>query len=630
MVRRSSKNKIVLNKRSLISFERKNSNSPSTNSDDSTQSTSRMQDRNDKKSAIVFCSNKALAKKTHSSSVISTTTVDSKRMGRSSVTKAIDTQKMEIKPSTKNRTTTKSRKVVPTKYQWGFPGHLNKSELNVFNKFRNEVHRRGGSFCDTVLCFGDAEDESYALCRWLRARKFNFQNVIKMVEEATTLRAKASLHNFYPNPSDGLGNKVEKSIYLAQYPQIYTGYSKDGYPVLFSKPGVLNINGLESITNLDGIFNFHWYSMIHDFGDRLKHQVEGDDTFKRFECICILDMGNLTSAHNLRRALNIIKHQTQVDSLCFPETLNRLIIINAPSFFSMTWNIVSAWLDERTSQKIEIMSGNRKKWESKLRELIDLDQLPRDYGGRGCTTEQLLDEDMMKEDQDDRCCKKRLISKFLTVRSSATFEFELKQKEVMNDISIFTRSTSGAISFLSKKNGNAKVTKIAHKGKGLDTELPSRIYLPHQNIVGPGKFTIKLESNSSALSTDNFFIVGQIKTFRSDVDDDMKRVGQKEQLKRINEVANVDMNETTTNGMHSGCTNHERSSSPEEARSDQSKRIEMCESLDCESRETNNIPEHQQVNCEASVKEDNETKAESNTVCCGIENIMEMLPFITI
>ena len=83
-----------------------------------------------------------------------------------------------------------------------------------------------------------------------------------MVEEATECRSNASKFDFYPNPSDALGNNVEKSIYLAQYPQLYTGHSKEGYPVLYSKPGILNINGLESITNSDGLFNFHWWSMV--------------------------------------------------------------------------------------------------------------------------------------------------------------------------------------------------------------------------------------------------------------------------------------------------------------------------------------------------------------------------------
>ena len=100
------------------------------------------------------------------------------------------------------------------------------------------------------------------ISRWLRARKFHYLNVIKMVEEATECRSNASKFDFYPNPSDALGNNVEKSIYLAQYPQLYTGHSKEGYPVLYSKPGILNINGLESITNSDGLFNFHWWSMV--------------------------------------------------------------------------------------------------------------------------------------------------------------------------------------------------------------------------------------------------------------------------------------------------------------------------------------------------------------------------------
>ena len=40
---------------------------------------------------------------------------------------------------------------------------LNHQLTFLKNKFRNELHSRGGSFRDTVLCFGDAEDESYAL-----------------------------------------------------------------------------------------------------------------------------------------------------------------------------------------------------------------------------------------------------------------------------------------------------------------------------------------------------------------------------------------------------------------------------------------------------------------------------------
>ena len=84
-----------------------------------------------------------------------------------------------------------------------------------------------------------------------------------MVEEATECRSKAAHHDFYPDPSDALG--VEKSIYLAQYPQLYSGVSKQGCPVFISKPGVLNTTGLENITTLEGILNFHWWAMVRKF-----------------------------------------------------------------------------------------------------------------------------------------------------------------------------------------------------------------------------------------------------------------------------------------------------------------------------------------------------------------------------
>jgi hypothetical protein len=64
--------------------------------------------------------------------------------------------------------------------------------------FQKEVSNRGGEFRDTVYCFGEEEGESYTLCRWLRARKFDLAETIKMVEEATVVRNEPKQSNFYP------------------------------------------------------------------------------------------------------------------------------------------------------------------------------------------------------------------------------------------------------------------------------------------------------------------------------------------------------------------------------------------------------------------------------------------------
>lgn len=298
---------------------------------------------------------------------------------------------------------------------WGLPGHLTKEETDTFFKFQAEVEKRGGEFRDTVYCFGEIEGECWALTRWLRARKYVFEDVVKMVEEATSVRKDAKEKDFYPDPVDALG--VDSSLFFAQYPQLYTGYSKKGVPVFISKPGILNVDGMECITTLDGIIKFHWHVMMHDFANRLRKQKEADpDKFKRcelryqvvvefigtgltfsvifffrFDCFCILDLNHLTGAQLSNRALAIIKEQSAIDSICFPETMHKMIIVNAPGFFAAFWRIIKGYLDPRTSNKIEVISS-RAAGEKRLLELIDEDLLPSDYGGKGPDTDKTISE----------------------------------------------------------------------------------------------------------------------------------------------------------------------------------------------------------------------------------------------
>jgi len=126
-----------------------------------------------------------------------------------------------------------------------------------------------------------------------------------MVDEAVEMRRLPSQHDFYPDPKTALG--VEPSVYIAQYPQLYCGQSKDGFPLFISKPGVLNVSGLECITTMEGILRYHWYAMIHDFGERLRAKKREDPGFQRFEVVCIIDLENLAVSSVGKRPMNIIK-----------------------------------------------------------------------------------------------------------------------------------------------------------------------------------------------------------------------------------------------------------------------------------------------------------------------------------
>jgi hypothetical protein len=164
---------------------------------------------------------------------------------------------------------------------WGVPGHLTSEQVDIFMKLKAELNQRGPEFRDTLFCFGIEEGEAFAICRWLRARKYVYADVIAMIEEATKVRAVAKEHGFYPDPVAALG--CDPSLFYAQYPQLYSGFAKNGVPLFISKPGILNVDGMECITTLDGILKFHWYIMMHDFANRLRAQKQKDpDNFKRY------------------------------------------------------------------------------------------------------------------------------------------------------------------------------------------------------------------------------------------------------------------------------------------------------------------------------------------------------------
>ena len=110
---------------------------------------------------------------------------------------------------------------------WGFPGYLTPEEDAVLQKFSKELQNRGEDWQNTVFSFGRNECEEYALCRWLRARKFVLEDVLTMVDEATQMRIEPKRHDFYPDPKSALG--VEEAIYKTQYPQLFYGNAKNGW-----------------------------------------------------------------------------------------------------------------------------------------------------------------------------------------------------------------------------------------------------------------------------------------------------------------------------------------------------------------------------------------------------------------
>lgn len=357
--------------------------------------------------------------------------------------------------------------------------------------------------------------------RWLRARKFDLDATIKKVEEATNSSREPRKKNFYPSPYDALG--VEKSIFIKQYPQLYYGArSRSDHPVFISKPGVLNIGAVECITTLHGFMSYHWHAMMHEFTDVLKAASESTNgNFKRYECVCILDLEHLTTAQLSKRSLNLTKLQSEIDSSCFPETLNRMVIVNAPTAFTLTWKIIRAWIDARTVSKVDLIGVNQKKIFKCLNKLMEEDSIPINYGGTGVSVDDTLHANMIEDsnkvnyDKNEGTEVKNLETYLMSARSQAVQEVVLKDGEVMK-LSIFTRSVAGCSLTIQNSNGQHLSCKpdggtcitIQHKSpSGYDgKEDPTRHDL-EMLLKEPDTYSISLQSHGSRFSAEFFLLV---------------------------------------------------------------------------------------------------------------------------
>lgn len=95
----------------------------------------------------------------------------------------------------------------------------------------------------------------------------------------------------------------------------------------------------------------------------------------------ILDVKGVGMSNFSKPARCLFMEILKIDSNYYPETLNRLFIVNAGNGFRMLWKALRAFLDARTLAKIHVLGSN---YLSNLLEVIDQSNLPSFLGGN-CT-----------------------------------------------------------------------------------------------------------------------------------------------------------------------------------------------------------------------------------------------------
>ena len=213
---------------------------------------------------------------------------------------------------------------------------------------------------------------TWSLLRFCRARDFHYDRVKLMLE---------NFMDFRDNIDYDHVKQLQMSQFddlIANYARGYVGYDYEGRLVMTekvsqSKPkNIVGIVSEETITNYFVNLYERLLYIIFPILSKI-HNRRIDRT------VLIIDLAEVNILKLFDSNLKaFLKFSSKMSQDYYPELLGKSFVLNAPWVFKGIWKIVKIWLDEKTSEKFVIESGNGK---DKLTTCMDIRMLPKSLGG---------------------------------------------------------------------------------------------------------------------------------------------------------------------------------------------------------------------------------------------------------
>ncbi|KAL9066009.1 MAG: hypothetical protein Q9161_007860 [Pseudevernia consocians] len=267
----------------------------------------------------------------------------------------------------------------------GHVGHLTAAEESAFVEFRKLAAKEG--FYTPATDEKKASHDDGTLIRYLRARKFLPQDAFVQFKDTEIWRK--------DNDLDALYEKIDIHDYQearSVYPQWTGRRDKRGIPVYLYEVGKLDSKKMIAYSSSTSkskakgqspsrmLRLFALYENLTRFVMPLCSSVPGRPNPETpvDQSNNIVDISHV----GLKQFWNLRSHMQDASTLAtahYPETLDRIFIIGAPSFFPTVWGWIKKWFDPITTSKIFILSHHQVL--PTLKSFIDIANIPKKYGG---------------------------------------------------------------------------------------------------------------------------------------------------------------------------------------------------------------------------------------------------------
>ncbi|KAL8958734.1 MAG: hypothetical protein Q9193_004265 [Seirophora villosa] len=267
----------------------------------------------------------------------------------------------------------------------GHIGHLSRQEEAALRDFK-KIGADQGLYRPETNSHRASHDDG-TLVRFLRARKFVPQDALTQFKDTEHWRKENNLDALYER-IDIRDYQEARSV----YPQWTGRRDKRGIPVYLYEVGKLDSKKMIAYSQATSkskakgpspsrmLRLFALYENLTRFVMPLCSAVSGrpnpETPVDQSNNIVDISRVGLKQFWNLRSHM---QDASQLATAHYPETLDRIFIIGAPSFFPTVWGWIKKWFDPITTSKIFILSQDQVL--PTLSAFMDVSSIPKKYGG---------------------------------------------------------------------------------------------------------------------------------------------------------------------------------------------------------------------------------------------------------